>query len=515
MKRFFPIAIFCLLAASTSSVAAEHSLLAHASADRTWVAQVSATDSGGEKTDILVRDDGAGKAWQKLATIPARVVAMASRSSQLAVLLSDGRWEAVWAPSGASTGTPLPASGQIVALTDDGQSLWAIGSVHGGISAAIAAATTRPTTAATTQPSKSSGLPDLPAALVLFHQSQSQWLPVSELAFDDMSHDSDISLAVVGDEPMVTFRSVNDAVQISKFSAQRGWQSVTRIPAALVEFQLLSVAKVPILWTNLGKGPGSLYPIGSVTSSFVDLIWPDSTAPQSLPAVAAVGATLTLFGVHDGKLYEQRYNPDGKPLGGSAVVSAPVDVRDTNLGRWIDAALMIALGFSVVATLYRRSEQQRRNGGEVAAPPLPAPHLPRLGAGLIDMLPVLSVLGYMSVTIDPAHGSMAQMESVQMWIAYFIAVGVYLLHTTLTEIFTGRTIGKFIFGLKTVTIEGGVPHVGQILIRNFLRIIDLIWFPLTLVIISPLRQRSGDVAAGTMVIRSTPQEPADDTSDGS
>jgi uncharacterized RDD family membrane protein YckC len=40
-----------------------------------------------------------------------------------------------------------------------------------------------------------------------------------------------------------------------------------------------------------------------------------------------------------------------------------------------------------------------------------------------------------------------------------------------------------------------------LLIRNILRVLDLLWFPLILVVISPLRQRSADIAAGTMVVR--------------
>jgi uncharacterized RDD family membrane protein YckC len=520
MRRFFPVAIVCLLIMSASSWAVEHNLLARASVDRTWVAQVTkvdSTDGPAERTDILVQE-GADKPWQKLTSVPARAISLASRSSQLVVLFSDGTWQAIWASNGASTGNSLSADGRILTLADDGQSLWAIGSVHGGISAAIAAATTRPATTSPIELPKPVSRPDQPTKLVLFHQLQGRWAPVEELPSGmEVAPGGDISLVIVGDQQLVAFTSVDGSVQILRLSSGgHGWEIVSPVGASsaepIADFELISAGKGAILWTNSGKGAGSLWPIGPAVGPPVSLSWPDNTAIQAIPVIAAAGPAITLFGVHGGKLYEQRYDPDGKSLGGVAVVSAPVDVRDTNLGHWIDAALMLALGFSVVATLYRRSEQ-RRNSGEMVEPPPPAPQLPRLGAGLIDMLPVLGVLGYMSFTIDPAHSSMAQVESVQMWIAYFVAVGVYLLHTTLSEVFTGRTIGKFIFGLKTVTIEGTTPHAGQFVIRNLLRVIDLIWFPLTLVLISPLRQRSADVAAGTMVVRNAPQEPAADTPD--
>jgi uncharacterized RDD family membrane protein YckC len=86
-------------------------------------------------------------------------------------------------------------------------------------------------------------------------------------------------------------------------------------------------------------------------------------------------------------------------------------------------------------------------------------------------------------------------------IATSISIAVYLLHTTLSEIFTDRTLGKWLFGLQVVTVEGTAPNFLQLIIRNILRVLDLLWFPLILVVISPLRQRSADIAAGTMVVR--------------
>jgi len=511
MKRFFSFVILCLTAASTASLAAERDLLAHASVDRTWVAQVSKTEASGEKTDILMQQDGSDKPWQKLVTIPERVVSLASRSSQLAVLLSDGRWELVWATDGASTGPALPAGGRIVAMSDDGDSLWAVGSVGGGFPvAAAAAATTAPTTGPTTLPQS-----DLPQKLVLFHEHLGRWRPVPP-EFSPAGI-GDISLAIAGDQQVVGFKSVDGSVHFLCFSGEKGLASASLLPAQSIgDFNLLSIGGKAILWAAPGKGAGgagSLYPIAPDAGPPVALTWPASTAPQSA-AIVAVGTTVTVFGLHDGKLYEQRYDPQGKPLSLVAAVSAPTDVRDTDLEYWIDAVLMAALAFSVLATLYRRGEQLNHSAAAIA-PPAPAPQLPRLAAGLIDMLPVLAAFGYMTFTIDPARDPMEQLESVANVTIYCSAVGLYLLHTTLSEIIAGRTIGKFILGLKTVTIDGTTPSLGQFLIRNLLRVIDLIFFPLTLVLISPLRQRSADVAAGTMVIRNMPKEKSDGVSDGS
>src|SRR6185437_8442772 len=78
-----------------------------------------------------------------------------------------------------------------------------------------------------------------------------------------------------------------------------------------------------------------------------------------------------------------------------------------------------------------------------------------------------------------------------------------LIHTAATEALAGRTIGKMIMGLRVVRLDGGTPDPSALLTRNFLRILDigLAGVPLIFIVFSPLRQRIGDVAAGTVVIR--------------
>ena len=86
------------------------------------------------------------------------------------------------------------------------------------------------------------------------------------------------------------------------------------------------------------------------------------------------------------------------------------------------------------------------------------------------------------------------------WILY-AATAVYLLHTTLSELFAQRTFGKWIFGLRVVSLDGRRPGVVAILARNALRMIDMnLLFPLLLVPITPLHQRLGDFVARTVVI---------------
>ena len=85
-------------------------------------------------------------------------------------------------------------------------------------------------------------------------------------------------------------------------------------------------------------------------------------------------------------------------------------------------------------------------------------------------------------------------------------MAIYLLHTTISELLSKRTLGKWLFSLRVASVYGTEPTRGQLLMRNLLRVIDLLCLPvLFLVLLSPLAQRSADVAAGTLVTRDDDQ----------
>jgi uncharacterized RDD family membrane protein YckC len=94
------------------------------------------------------------------------------------------------------------------------------------------------------------------------------------------------------------------------------------------------------------------------------------------------------------------------------------------------------------------------------------------------------------------------------WEDGFIAV--YIAHTLLTEIFVGRSLGKLLVGLDVVNLDSSRPGVGALALRNLLRGVDAFFMfaTLLLVFISPLRQRLGDAAAGTVVVLRA-QKPAE------
>ena len=128
-----------------------------------------------------------------------------------------------------------------------------------------------------------------------------------------------------------------------------------------------------------------------------------------------------------------------------------------------------------------------------------APYGYRLAAGLIDFLPALSP---MLILLRPGFATPAHIVQV----AEFASAPFYLLHTTIIESLFGRSLGKMCLGLSVVSIDGGSPSLGSLIIRNLLRAIDvcLLFLPLAVILFSPLRQRTGDVAAGTLVVYRPP-----------
>src|SRR5438874_340782 len=89
------------------------------------------------------------------------------------------------------------------------------------------------------------------------------------------------------------------------------------------------------------------------------------------------------------------------------------------------------------------------------------------------------------------------------WISVWAGVGVYFVHITIAEMLSGgRSLGKWITGLRVVSLDGTTPQHSQLLARNALRLIDLVLagIPLLSILQSPLRQRVGDMMAGTIVV---------------
>ena len=145
--------------------------------------------------------------------------------------------------------------------------------------------------------------------------------------------------------------------------------------------------------------------------------------------------------------------------------------------------------------------------------------LRRAIAGLIDLAP-----GLLTATV--LYGLSLQ-ELYERWpgrgvgmpfslmMPGLIAVAVVVAHTTVFECISGRSLGKLATGLRVVNLRGQRPKLWQLLARGVLKAFDLVaYLLLILPLISPYRQRLGDMVARTVVVAKRDAEQASDDAQG-
>lgn len=79
---------------------------------------------------------------------------------------------------------------------------------------------------------------------------------------------------------------------------------------------------------------------------------------------------------------------------------------------------------------------------------------------------------------------------------------VHLVHVAAFEGFSGRTLGKALLGIEVIREEdGGVPGPGRAALRALTFLFVDMFAGIFVMLASPKRQRPGDMAAGTLVVR--------------
>lgn len=147
--------------------------------------------------------------------------------------------------------------------------------------------------------------------------------------------------------------------------------------------------------------------------------------------------------------------------------------------------------------------------------------LQRLGAVIADLGPFAVVWAFViQVNVQEAiqvllqwrvSGQTPVRDALLWWSATALS---YTLYTLTMELSVRRTAGKALMGLRVVSDKGRRAGAVQILIRNLVRLIELappFWILTLLVVLSPNRQRLGDLFARTLVVRW--QQPTDSAGD--
>ncbi len=223
--------------------------------------------------------------------------------------------------------------------------------------------------------------------------------------------------------------------------------------------------------------------------------WPTDPIPTPLRAV-----TLDLRGT---------VKPEVKPVG--LVESAWWDQAAQQLVMLVLLVVMIAMVFM----FWRRDPRSIRVSlpKGVALADLGR----RAGAGTIDLVPaaVVPLVAYGTSLPEMArHWPGAAISEPEAMLPGATAIGLFVLHTTVTELITQRTLGKAIMGLRVTGMRGERPSAGRIVTRGALKALDLIaWLLLILPLIGMYRQRLGDVIAQTIVVMPAPPRPEEESAD--
>jgi uncharacterized RDD family membrane protein YckC len=130
----------------------------------------------------------------------------------------------------------------------------------------------------------------------------------------------------------------------------------------------------------------------------------------------------------------------------------------------------------------------------------------RFLAQLIDF-PIQVAIILLAVLAGTSLGALAGNNAGIAFIAIVILgfIVVWGYYPVSEAVWSGKTIGKFAFGLRVVGDQGEPIQVSQAVVRNLLRIVDFLPFFYGIGIIALFwngrGKRLGDLAAGTVVVR--------------
>lgn len=499
--------------ATSRPAASVRDLIAQGAGDQgvwlTFVQPDPELKSGGMQSVIRFR--GRKEHWAEVGRISGRVTANAIRGSQLAVLQDTGEWLLI-GTSGSIVGPPLPGDSRIRSLASDGETLWAVGAVAGELPATAPATRSTTRTAAASAPVTSTR-PALPVLerpdtrLMLFRLEQYGWQAVGRL---NAPVDAEVAITIARGTAWIAAKS-GGFIQIFNETTKVGDVR----PTATDQFNLLSGEGNPLLWSAGISDAGEIRQVGRDIAA-VPLLAPAGFGNTSDRAVAIATGRLRLFytRMENGKeqVCEQMYDLTSfQPIDKPAVLKFPTLAAESKIQAMLMPIVLAAIVFAMIASFQHR--RTVRELLETEDRPQPAPLLSRLLGGLIDGVPAIAVLFISGFFISLEGDFNATMQDPIAEIMALVAVGVHLLFTTTTELIWGRTVGKMVMGLSVITLDGNKPTAGAIVLRNLLRIIEIFMFPLVgLMILSPLRQRAGDIAVGTMVISNKPPESKPDES---
>lgn len=171
---------------------------------------------------------------------------------------------------------------------------------------------------------------------------------------------------------------------------------------------------------------------------------------------------------------------------------------------WFIALVMAgALGVTLLVMLIRPSKE--------ATPPkglVPLPAMQRLASLAIDVFPaaVVTLLVTRCSIAELLQAPLITPKLIMSW-QYIMLVVLTLLHTTISEMAKGTTLGKAMLGARVITYTGEKPTMKQVLIRALGKLMTFMVLPAAAIaLFSRIAQGLDDLLAHTIVVHE-PEQP--------
>jgi uncharacterized RDD family membrane protein YckC len=209
----------------------------------------------------------------------------------------------------------------------------------------------------------------------------------------------------------------------------------------------------------------------------------------------------------DSKLYAITFDGSGKTITDLSQLS-PTVTPEVNPD---DYQQMFIFGMIFLIALFLWQRKQTFTGLDIARLYL------RVGAAVIDV----AIGGLATVLI---FGMYTQQQWAALWtqgmdiivthqnlmggdFQAICLLAIYELHVTIGECLFGRSVGKWIFSIRVVSLDGSKAPITSILVRNVVRIVEIeLYVLLIFVLVSTDRQRLGDHLARTLVIHDSSKQ---------
>lgn len=498
VRNFWSIAAAMLLLLGSVEICRAQ-VAALGTKDSYWISRTVRDSTGAVHSFIQFRAVNSASPWRSIAEFSTPVFVVAARGTDLAAMQANGDWMVVW-PGGSAAGTGLRDGARLIGLSSAGTGFWGVAEAQKG---------NKPTTMGATQPSAS-----MPVGRRLLYQlKQGEWEMVCSLP--DSVQDCPVGLT--DDNGVLLLMAMKeDVLSLFHFEqANANWTDDGKLPLPKgTDFvNVIGSAGRTMLWAADRNQVGSIWwKDGDKWGEPTALQLPAGQSGAGAKDIAIAGGAIRLLVQGPNQLTEYSYDLNGTPAG-SAVIPLMMPDDGEDGVQWMSVIGAAALVFVLMNSSRRPilpTRDMLATEGIVVAP-----IFRRLMAGTIDALPLIGTFIVVWLRLDPNAITFDE-EWTAIQYPLYAAIAIYMLHTLVCELLWGWTIGKRIFGLRVMMIDGTPPTRRAIVLRNLLRALDAATFgaSLLIVLLSPLWQRIGDMVAETIVVKETgsePTKPADPT----